>query len=250
MSESQERMMAVVEPGRRRRVHGDLPQVGRARDRRRRGHRGRPADHRLARRDRRRRRPADRRARGPGLRAPVRPPGLAGRGPGQRRRTTWPARRPATSWPTPCCGWSPRPNLCDKSWITDQYDRYVRGNSVLAQPEDAGMLRIDEETGLGVALATDCNGRFALLDPYAGAQLALAEAYRNVAVQRRGAGRDHRLPELRLARGPGDHVAVHPGDRRPGRRLPGARHPGDRRATSASTTRPARPRSCRPRSSA
>ncbi len=74
------------------------------------------------------------------------------------------------------------PNLCDKSWITDQYDRYVRGNSVLAQPEDAGMLRIDEESGLGVALATDCNGRFALLDPYAGAQLALAEAYRNVAV--------------------------------------------------------------------
>jgi phosphoribosylformylglycinamidine synthase II len=73
------------------------------------------------------------------------------------------------------------PNLCDKSWVTDQYDRYVRGNSVLAQPEDAGMLRIDEETGLGVALATDCNSRFALLDPYAGAQLALAEAYRNVA---------------------------------------------------------------------
>ncbi|MCW2811712.1 MAG: purL, partial [Friedmanniella sp.] len=74
------------------------------------------------------------------------------------------------------------PNLCDKSWITDQYDRYVRGNSVLAQPEDAGMLRLDEDTNLGVALATDCNGRFALLDPYAGAQLALAEAYRNVAV--------------------------------------------------------------------
>ncbi len=73
------------------------------------------------------------------------------------------------------------PNLCDKSWVTDQYDRYVRGNSVLAQPEDAGMLRVDEETNLGVALATDCNGRFALLDPYAGAQLALAEAYRNVA---------------------------------------------------------------------
>jgi phosphoribosylformylglycinamidine synthase subunit PurL len=74
------------------------------------------------------------------------------------------------------------PNQCDKSWVTDQYDRYVRGNSVLAQPEDAGMLRIDEETNLGVALATDGNGRFCLLDPYLGAQLALAEAYRNVAV--------------------------------------------------------------------
>ncbi|HYH34865.1 MAG TPA: phosphoribosylformylglycinamidine synthase subunit PurL, partial [Nocardioides sp.] len=73
------------------------------------------------------------------------------------------------------------PNLCDRSWITDQYDRYVRGNTVLAQPSDAGMVRIDEESGLGVALATDCNGRFAYLDPYAGAQLALAESYRNVA---------------------------------------------------------------------
>jgi phosphoribosylformylglycinamidine synthase len=60
------------------------------------------------------------------------------------------------------------PNLCDKSWVTDQYDRYVRGNSVLAQPEDAGMLRIDEETSLGIALATDGNGRFCLLDPYVG----------------------------------------------------------------------------------
>lgn len=74
------------------------------------------------------------------------------------------------------------PNLCDKSWITNQYDRYVRGNSVLAQPEDAGMLRIDEETGLGIALSTDANGRFCYLDPYLGAQLALCESYRNVAI--------------------------------------------------------------------
>ena len=73
------------------------------------------------------------------------------------------------------------PNLCDKSWVTDQYDRYVRGNTVLAQPSDSGMIRVDEETGLGVSVSTDCNGRFAKLDPYAGAQLALAESYRNVA---------------------------------------------------------------------
>ena len=73
------------------------------------------------------------------------------------------------------------PNLCDKSWITDQYDRYVQGNTVLAQPSDSGMVRIDDETNLGVAVSTDCNGRFARLDPYAGAQLALAESYRNVA---------------------------------------------------------------------
>jgi phosphoribosylformylglycinamidine synthase subunit PurL len=73
------------------------------------------------------------------------------------------------------------PNLCDKSWVTDQYDRYVQGNTVLAQPEDSGVVRVDEATGLGVAIATDCNARFAKLDPYAGAQLALAESYRNVA---------------------------------------------------------------------
>jgi phosphoribosylformylglycinamidine synthase len=52
---------------------------------------------------------------------------------------------------------------------------------VLAQPEDAGIIRVDEQSHLGVAVSTDCNGRFAQLDPYAGAQLALAEAYRNVA---------------------------------------------------------------------
>jgi phosphoribosylformylglycinamidine synthase II len=72
------------------------------------------------------------------------------------------------------------PNLCDKSWVTDQYDRYVQGNTVLAQPSDSGMIRVDDETNLGVAVSTDCNGRFARLDPYAGAQLALAESYRNV----------------------------------------------------------------------
>jgi phosphoribosylformylglycinamidine synthase len=74
------------------------------------------------------------------------------------------------------------PNLCSRSWVTDQYDRYVLGNTVLAQPEDAGIVRIDEATGLGVALATDANGRYTKLDPFTGAQLALAEAFRNVAV--------------------------------------------------------------------
>jgi len=73
------------------------------------------------------------------------------------------------------------PNHGSKAWVTDQYDRYVRGNTALAQPEDAGVLRVDEQTGRGVAIATDCNARFVELDPYAGTQLALAEAYRNVA---------------------------------------------------------------------
>ncbi|MEE1622899.1 phosphoribosylformylglycinamidine synthase subunit PurL [Zafaria sp. Z1313] len=73
------------------------------------------------------------------------------------------------------------PNMCSKDWITNQYDRYVGGNTALSAPDDAGVVRVDEETGLGVALATDANGRYTYLDPYQGAQLALAEAYRNVA---------------------------------------------------------------------
>ena len=74
------------------------------------------------------------------------------------------------------------PELADKAWVTQQYDHIVRGNTVLAAPEDGGVVRVDESTGLGIALATDGNGRYTRLDPYAGARLALAEAYRNVAM--------------------------------------------------------------------
>lgn len=73
------------------------------------------------------------------------------------------------------------PQLCSRKWITEQYDRYVRGNTVLAEHADAGVIRIDESSGRGIALATDASGRYTKLDPYTGAQLALAEAFRNVA---------------------------------------------------------------------
>lgn len=72
--------------------------------------------------------------------------------------------------------------LCSRAFITEQYDRYVRGNTVLAQNSDAGVLRIDETTGRGVAVSADASGRYTKLDPNTGARLALAEAYRNVAV--------------------------------------------------------------------
>ncbi|MET4060696.1 phosphoribosylformylglycinamidine synthase II [Arthrobacter sp. UYP6] len=73
------------------------------------------------------------------------------------------------------------PNMCDKSWVTNQFDRYVQGNTALAMPDDAGVIRVDETTGLGVAISTDANGRYTYLNPYEGARLALAESYRNVA---------------------------------------------------------------------
>ncbi len=74
------------------------------------------------------------------------------------------------------------PNQADKSWITAQYDKYVMGNTALSMPDDSGMVRVMEDSGLGVALATDANGKYCYLNPYEGAKLALAEAYRNVSV--------------------------------------------------------------------
>ncbi len=73
------------------------------------------------------------------------------------------------------------PNLADKSWVTSQYDKYVQGNTIQAQPDDAGMIRIDEKTNLGVAISTDANANWSYLNPYQGAKLALAEAARNIA---------------------------------------------------------------------
>ncbi|WP_017556354.1 phosphoribosylformylglycinamidine synthase subunit PurL [Nocardiopsis baichengensis] len=73
------------------------------------------------------------------------------------------------------------PGVCDPTWVTQQYDSYVMGNTVLGAPADGGMVRIAEDSDRGIALATDGNGRFTRLDPYTGTRAAYAEAYRNVA---------------------------------------------------------------------
>ena len=73
------------------------------------------------------------------------------------------------------------PNIADKSWVTSQYDRYVLGNTVQAQPDDSGMIRIDEVSHLGVAVSTDANANWSYLNPYEGVKLALLEACRNIA---------------------------------------------------------------------
>ncbi|HEX8582283.1 MAG TPA: phosphoribosylformylglycinamidine synthase subunit PurL, partial [Acidimicrobiales bacterium] len=72
------------------------------------------------------------------------------------------------------------PTCASKRWVWEQYDRFV-GHATVAGPGcDAAVLRVPG-TGRAVALATDGNGRFAALDPAAGAALAVAEAARNVA---------------------------------------------------------------------
>jgi phosphoribosylformylglycinamidine (FGAM) synthase-like enzyme len=142
------------------------------------------------------------------------------------------------------------PHLCSRAFITEQYDRYVRGNTVLAEHADGGVLRVDESTGRGVAVSTDASGRYTLLDPYVGAQLALAEAYRNVAVT--GAtppggwlcctGHSGYRRQRQLLQSDRDHRNhAHPGRRRPGgdrrRRPPHSDRDGHRTGRDADSAR-------------
>jgi len=72
------------------------------------------------------------------------------------------------------------PNICSRAWIWEQYDHQVILNTVVLPGSDAAVLRIGDE-GHGIAMSSDCNGRYCHLDPYVGAQIAFAEAARNVA---------------------------------------------------------------------
>jgi phosphoribosylformylglycinamidine synthase len=73
------------------------------------------------------------------------------------------------------------PTIASKRWIFEQYDGTVRGNTLLRQGEgDAGLIRV-KGTGKAIAMKSDCNSRFAYLDPFWGAAHAVAEACRNLA---------------------------------------------------------------------
>jgi len=73
------------------------------------------------------------------------------------------------------------PNIASKQWVFHQYDHTVRSNTVVMPGCDAAVLRI-KGTGKGIALKTDCNGRYVYLNPRRGAAIAVAEAARNVVV--------------------------------------------------------------------
>jgi phosphoribosylformylglycinamidine synthase len=72
------------------------------------------------------------------------------------------------------------PTIASKRWVYRQYDHMVRTNTVVLPGMGAGVVRV-KGTARALALSVDCNARFVYLDPYAGAQLAVAEAARNVA---------------------------------------------------------------------
>ncbi len=72
------------------------------------------------------------------------------------------------------------PTIASKRWVYQQYDHTVRTGTVVGPGGDAAVVRI-RGTDKAIALKTDCNGRYAFLDPREGARIAVAEAARNVA---------------------------------------------------------------------
>ena len=71
------------------------------------------------------------------------------------------------------------PNLSSRRGVIRRYDHMVGDATVVPPGGDAAMLRV-KGTRLGLAMTTDCNSRYCHLDPHLGAQLAVAEAARNI----------------------------------------------------------------------
>jgi phosphoribosylformylglycinamidine synthase subunit PurL len=72
------------------------------------------------------------------------------------------------------------PEIASKRWVYRQYDHMVRTNTLVLPGMGAGVVRV-KGTRRALAMSVDGNGRFVYLDPFVGAQLAVAEAARNVA---------------------------------------------------------------------
>jgi phosphoribosylformylglycinamidine synthase len=72
------------------------------------------------------------------------------------------------------------PEIASKRWVYRQYDHTVRTNTLVLPGMGAGVVRV-KGTRRALAMSVDGNGRFVYLDPFVGAQLAVAEAARNVA---------------------------------------------------------------------
>ncbi len=72
------------------------------------------------------------------------------------------------------------PNIASKEWVWRQYDHTVQANTVVAPGGDAAVLRVREAPTLGLAITMDGANRYVALDPYEGARLSVAEAARNL----------------------------------------------------------------------
>jgi phosphoribosylformylglycinamidine synthase II len=72
-----------------------------------------------------------------------------------------------------------QPTVASKEWVYEQYDYMVRTNTVVSPGSDAAVVRI-RGTRKALAMTTDCNSRYVYLDPETGGKIAVAEAARNI----------------------------------------------------------------------
>ena len=72
------------------------------------------------------------------------------------------------------------PDLCSRRWIYEQYDTYIGGNSLQRPGGDAGVVRIDDDSGRALAFSCDVTPRYVEADPFEGGKQAVAECYRNL----------------------------------------------------------------------
>ncbi len=71
------------------------------------------------------------------------------------------------------------PDLCSKRWVWEQYDHMVMADTVLRPGGDAAVVRV-HGTNRGLAMTSDCSPRYCLADPQSGGRQAVAEAWRNL----------------------------------------------------------------------
>ena len=115
------------------------------------------------------------------------------------RSARWPTKRPATSGPTPIpkapepltdipestdiaadlLKLMASPNLASRRWIWEQYDSQVGADTVQRPGGDAAVVRV-HGSKKALAITTDCTPRYCYADPYEGGKQAVAEAYRNL----------------------------------------------------------------------
>ena len=69
-------------------------------------------------------------------------------------------------------------NLCDRSWVYSQYDQHVQSNTVVDLGENAGVLEFPN--GRKLAFTSDCNSFWCLLDPQQGTANSACESLRNL----------------------------------------------------------------------
>ena len=139
------------------------------------------------------------------------------------------------------------PGLADKSWVTAQYDSWSAATPCSRCRKTAAWSGSTRRPGSASRSPPTATAGTARLDPYQGTQLALARGLPQRRDDRRRAGRGDQLPELRLPRRPGRHVAARRGRPRASPTAASTSASRSPAATSASTTRPAPPRSTRPR---